>query len=100
MRGTVDHVHLLVGLRATHRLADVLREIKSASSEWVHKEMGVRLFSWQEGYGAFSIGLSRMDATVSYIKNQAEHHRTRSVREEFKAMLRKHGLDYDERILD
>jgi putative transposase len=55
---------------------------------------------WQEGYGAFSIGMSGVDATVSYIKNQAGHHRTRLFREEFKTMLRKHGFDYDTRVLD
>jgi len=54
----------------------------------------------QEGYGAFSIGVSGVNATVKYIRNQAKHHRTRSFRDEFKTMLRKHGLDYDDRMLD
>jgi REP-associated tyrosine transposase len=60
----------------------------------------MRSFQWQEGYGAFSIGVSGVDATVNYIRNQAKHHRTRSFRDEFKRMLRKHGLDYDDRMLD
>jgi hypothetical protein len=55
--GVSDHVHLLIGLRATHRLADVLRELKSVSSGWVHDEIGVRGLAWQEGYGAFTARL-------------------------------------------
>src|SRR5437870_12497796 len=53
--GVADHVHLLVGLRATHTLADVLRETKSVSSAWVHDDVGVTSFAWQEGYGAFTV---------------------------------------------
>ena len=53
--GIADHVHLLVGLQATHCLADVLRELKKASSIWVHEEIGLRLFAWQEGYAAFTV---------------------------------------------
>jgi hypothetical protein len=57
-------------------------------------------FEWQEGYGAFSISVSGVDATIAYIRNQTEHHRTRSFREEFITILRRHGFDYDERMLD
>jgi REP element-mobilizing transposase RayT len=53
--GVADHVHLLVGLKATHCLADVLRELKKASSVWVHEQVGVREFAWQEGYAAFTV---------------------------------------------
>ncbi len=56
--GVSDHVHLLIGLRATHRLADVLRELKAVSSGWVHDEIGMRGFAWQEGYGAFTVSAS------------------------------------------
>jgi putative transposase len=56
--GVSDHVHLLIGLRATHRLADVLRELKAVSSGWVHNEIGLRGFAWQEGYGAFTVSAS------------------------------------------
>jgi putative transposase len=60
----------------------------------------MRLFEWQEGYGAFSIGISSVDATVAYIRNQADHHRTRSFREELSTMLRKHGFEFKEEMLD
>ena len=56
-------------------------------------------FAWQEGYGAFSIAVSQVDETVSYIRSQAEHHRKRTFQEEFLAFLKKHGLEYDERYL-
>jgi hypothetical protein len=56
-------------------------------------------FGWQEGYGAFGIGISGIEATTSYIRNQEEHHQRRTFREEF-VMIRRHGLDYDERMLD
>jgi REP-associated tyrosine transposase len=58
------------------------------------------LFGWQKGYGAFGIGVSGVEATVRYIRNHAEHHRKRTFREELRRMLRQHGLEYDERMLD
>ena len=58
--GVEDYVHLLVGLRATHRLADVVKEIKSSSSKWVHEELKKPLFSWQDGYGAFTVSASQI----------------------------------------
>ena len=60
--GVEDHVHLLVGLRAAHCLADVLKEIKASSSKWVHEELKKPLFSWQEGYGAFTVSASQLGA--------------------------------------
>jgi len=62
--GVSDHVHLLIGLRATHRLADVIRELKAVSSGWVHNEIGMRSFAWQEGYGAFSVSPSQVPAVI------------------------------------
>ena len=87
--GVSDHVHLLIGLRATHRLADVLRELKSVSSGWVHDEIGIRSFAWQEGYGAFTVSASQREAIRKYIDRQEEHHRTRTFRDEYLALLRR-----------
>jgi len=99
--GAVDHVHILLSLPAKLSVAKAIQLLKGNSSKWIHETFPkLRFFAWQEGYGAFSIGISGVDATVSYIKNQAEHHRKHSFREEFKTMLRKHGLNYDERMLD
>jgi REP-associated tyrosine transposase len=97
--GVADHVHLLVGLRATHTLADVLREIKSVSSAWVHEEVGVRSFAWQEGYGAFTVSSSQLENVRKYIQKQEEHHRTRTFRDEYLALLRRAGVEFDERYL-
>ena len=68
--GVADHVHLLIGLRATHCLADVLRELKKASSAWVHANIGLRSFAWQEGYAAFTVSATARDAVRRDIANQ------------------------------
>jgi putative transposase len=99
--GAADHVHILVSLPATLSIAKALQLLKGNSSKWIHETFPkMRSFEWQEGYGAFSIGISAVDATVMYSCNQAEHHRKRSFREEFVVMLRRHSLGYDERMLD
>ncbi len=97
--GTNDHVHLLVDLRATHVLADFMRELKRSSSTWVHDEIGAKDFAWQEGYAAFSVSASALDDVQRYIENQEEHHRERSFREELKIMLLKSGVPFEEKYL-
>jgi REP element-mobilizing transposase RayT len=97
--GVADHVHLLVGLRATHTLSDVLREIKSVSSAWVHENVGVRSFAWQEGYGALTVSASQLENVRAYIQQQEEHHRTRSFRDEYVALLHRCGVEFDERYV-
>lgn len=98
--GVADHVHLLVGLKSTHCLADFLRELKKASSAWVHDEIGMKSFAWQEGYAAFTVSATSRDGVKRYIANQAEHHRQRSFREELIDLLAKAGIEFDERYLD
>lgn len=97
--GVADHVHLLVGLRATHCLADVMRELKSVSSTWVHQAVKLPTFAWQEGYAAFTVSASQLDSVRAYIANQQEHHRTRTFREEYLEMLNRSGIQYDERYV-
>jgi REP element-mobilizing transposase RayT len=98
--GVADHVHILAGLKATHRLADVMRDLKRASSEWIHATIGDRTFAWQEGYGAFTVSASMREDMRHYIERQEEHHRTRSFREEYIEFLRKSGVEFEERYLD
>jgi putative transposase len=98
--GAMDHVHLLVGLKATHCLADLMRELKKASSAWVHEEIGRRSFTWQEGYAAFTVSATVREAVRQYIARQEEHHRTKSFREELVEMLNKAGIEYDPKYLD
>src|SRR4029079_10151222 len=90
--GVEDHIHLLIGLRATHRLADILREIKSSSSKWVHEEIKNPQFGWQEGYGAFTVSASQIEAVKSYIADQKEHHRKKTFQEEYLEFLKQCGV--------
>lgn len=98
--GVADHVHLLIGIKATHRLSDMVREIKSESSQWMHEQTGGRDFAWQEGYGAFTVSPSQCDAVRTYIQNQVEHHRKRTFREEYMELLKRAGVEFDERFVD
>ena len=97
--GVADHVHLLIGLKATHRLSDMLRELKAASSKWVHEVAHDRRFQWQEGYGAFTVGHPHCDDVRRYIEGQEEHHRARSFQEEYFEFLQRGGVEFDERYL-
>ena len=98
--GVADHVHLLVGLKATHCLADVMRDLKRGSSEWVHETISERAFAWQEGYGAFTVSANVRDGVRLYIARQEEHHRTLTFREEYLEFLRRGGVEFDERFVD
>ncbi len=93
--GTADHVHLLVGLKSTHCLADFMRELKKATSIWVHDEIGLREFAWQEGYGAFTVSPNARPGVKQYITNQEEHHRQKTFREELAELLDRAGVEYD-----
>lgn len=98
--GVEDHVHLLVGLKATHTLSDFMRELKKSSSTWVHNEIGELEFAWQQGYSAFTVGATSRKGVKIYITNQPEHHRQRSYREELICLLQKAGIEYNEAYLD
>jgi putative transposase len=98
--GMADHVHLLIGLKATHCLCDVLRELKKASSAWIHETINLPSFAWQEGYAAFTVSVTARESVRSYIANQEEHHRVKSFREEMIEMLNKAGIEYDPQYLD
>jgi len=84
---------------ATLAVATAMREIKSGSSRWMHETCAMPSFAWQEGYGAFSIGHSQIEATVRYIARQEEHHRKRDFQAEFVAILKKHRMEYDLRYV-
>ena len=97
--GTADHAHLLLALPATMSVSEAMRIIKSVSSQWMHETKGERLFAWQEGCGAFSVGESQMGATIAYIQRQKEHHERRDFEQEFLAFLEKHRIEYDPRYV-
>ena len=98
--GVEDHVHILFVLSRTHPIADVIKETKRASSIWL-KQRAPDLgdFAWQAGYGAFSIGFSQVDAVTAYIAEQEEHHRKVSFQDEFRELLRRYQIEYDERYV-
>jgi REP element-mobilizing transposase RayT len=98
--GVTDHVHILLTLPPTLSIAKAMQLIKGGSSKWVHETFPeLRLFRWQEKYGAFSVSASQLDKIREYIKNQEQHRRKMTFQEEFRALLKKHGLEYDERYL-
>jgi putative transposase len=97
--GMPDHVHMLVDLSRERTVADVVRTIKTNSSRWMHQELGERRFAWQTGHGAFAVSRSNLEDVKRYIADQPEHHRIRTFQEEFRMLLERHGVEFDERYL-
>lgn len=98
INGMPDHIHILLSLRPSCCLADLVREIKKSSNNYIRTNFSPR-FSWQEGYGAFSYSLSDLDTVVKYILNQKEHHKKKSFQEEFKELLKIFNIEYDNKYL-
>ena len=98
--GYREHVHLLVLKSRTLLTADLVKEIKRISSGWVKRQKpALRGFAWQEGYGAFSVIYSQLGRVRTYIEGQAEHHRKITWEEEFRGLLKRHGIEFDERFV-
>jgi putative transposase len=98
--GVEDHVHLLVGLRATHTLADFVREVKKASTAWVHDQHLEPAFRWQEGYAAFTVSPTARSPVKGYIARQEQHHRRLTYQDELQALLAKAEIEYDPKYLE
>ena len=90
--GMQDHAHVLLSLPATMPVAKAIQLIKGGSSKWINDHLERRSFAWQDGYAAFSIGISQVEKTVRYINNQEKHHRRMSSHEELIRMLARHGI--------
>jgi REP element-mobilizing transposase RayT len=95
--GTENHVHVLFALTPKLALAKAVQVLKANSSKWMGEE-GNR-FRWQEGYGAFSVSSSNLESVARYIRNQEAHHRKFNFEEEFRELLKKHGVDYDPKYI-
>jgi putative transposase len=98
--GVEDHVHLLCALSRTCNAADMVKELKRGSSLWVKTQRPeLRDFAWQNGYGIFSVGFSQIESVQDYIAGQEEHHRKVSFQDEFRQLLRRYRIEFDERYV-
>jgi REP-associated tyrosine transposase len=98
--GTDDHVHIACSLPRTLTVSKLVEEIKTSTSIWMkEQDGGPKSFAWQAGYGAFSLGQSQLPAILQYIDRQQEHHKKCTFREEFLELLRRYGIEFDERYL-
>ncbi|HEX4497105.1 MAG TPA: IS200/IS605 family transposase [Thermoanaerobaculia bacterium] len=94
--GMPDHVHLLLRMKASHKLCDLVQAIKAIPSKWVHERPNsIPEFGWQTGYAAFSVSQSNEAKVRNYIRNQEAHHRHASFEEELVQFLEKHQVEYD-----
>jgi REP element-mobilizing transposase RayT len=100
INGMPDHIHIFIGMRPTQSISDLMQDIKRSSSKWINEKQFLnRKFEWQEGYGAFSYSKSHVNSVINYIKNQEEHHKKESFRDEYLTFLKKFEIEYDERFV-
>ena len=98
--GVEDHVHLLSTLARTCQPAEMVKEVKRGSSIWIKsRDAALQDFSWQNGYGVFSIGFSQIDEVRNYIANQEAHHRKVSFQDEFRQLLKRYQIEFEERYV-
>ena len=98
--GPEDHIHIVASMTPKFALADCLRDFKANSSGWIHDTFSsLRDFAWQEGYAAFTVSQSAVPKVVEYVRNQQQHHRKMTFREELIALLKRHGIKYDEKYI-
>jgi REP element-mobilizing transposase RayT len=100
INGTANHVHLLIRESKTVADTQFIGQLKGDSSRWINKTFGGRPhFSWQDGYGWFSVSPADVDTATAYVRGQEEHHRTVTFEEEFRTFLRKYHVAFDERYV-
>lgn len=98
--GVSDHAHIITTLPRTLSQADMIEEIKKGSSKWIKGvDVTYHSFFWQRGYAAFSVSASQLASVIQYVWTQEEHHRTRTFQEEYRELLQKHGMKFDERYM-
>ncbi len=100
INGMPDHIHIVVGMRPTQAISDLLQDIKGSSSKWINDHRLVKgKFQWQEGYGAFSYSKSSLPKLIDYVKNQEAYHRKKTFLEEYKDFLNAFEVEFDERYI-
>ena len=98
--GADDHVHLAISSPPALGVSELVRKVKANTSRWMHRQLVAQeTFAWQDGYAAFTVSPSALPRVLEYIANQEEHHRRMTFEEELKALLNKHGIEYDERYI-
>jgi putative transposase len=98
--GIENHIHAVPMAPPTLSPSQIAQYLKGDSSKWIHEEFrNLRAFEWQDGYGGFTVSKSQLPDVIAYIRNQREHHRKGSFEDEYLELLKKHGVDYDERYL-
>lgn len=100
INGMSDHVHILIGLKPNMALADLARDIKSNSTNFINeRRLAQGKFGWQEGYGAFSYGHSQLDTIIRYIQNQEQHHSKKSFKDEYLTLLKKFRISFENKYV-
>jgi REP element-mobilizing transposase RayT len=100
INGVEDHIHILIGMRPTQSISDLLQDIKGGSSKWINEKGFVSgRFEWQEGYGAFSYSKSQLQNVINYIENQEEHHKKKTFKEEYIEFLNAFEIEYNEKYI-
>jgi len=100
INGVEDHLHIVTHIHPTVALAYLIKDIKIASSEYIKTENLFPNFKgWQDGYGSFTYSISAKDDLIEYVKNQKEHHKKVNFRDEYIALLKEHGIEFDEKFL-
>ena len=100
INGMPDHIHLLIGLRPTQSLSELMQDIKGHSSKWINTNNFVKgKFAWQGGFGAFSYSKSDLPVIIRYIQNQEEHHKKKTFNDEYQQLLKEFEVDFDERYI-
>lgn len=100
INGMPDHIHILIGMRPTQSISDLMQDIKGSSSKWINQKGFIKgKFEWQEGYGAFSYGKSQVKDVIAYIENQEQHHSKKTFRDEYLDFLKKFDVEYDEQYI-
>jgi putative transposase len=98
--GMPDHIHLVVKFKPTKSVSEMLNRIKAKSSKWLNEEkLKLRKFGWQDGYAAFSVSESQVDSVRRYVREQERHHQQQSFQDEVRALLEKHGVEFEEKYL-
>lgn len=100
INGQPDHIHILIGLRPSQSISDLIQDVKANSSKWINERQFIKSkFSWQEGYGAFSYSKSDIYQVINYIHNQESHHSKRTFIQEYNDLLQEFEIDYDEKYV-